>query len=111
MSSISAQPIEKGTPIVKGIVQSQSKYGLVIEKGRRAGKARPPKGELLRWIELKMGVDAAEAKRIEFVIRRSIGKKGFPGKHMFEKTWESTFPVIQRMFEAAGFNIARTLNR
>lgn len=110
LSTVHGEVVQKGEAMVKGIVATQSAYGEVVEKGRRAGKTWPPEGALLRWIELKMGVDAVQAKRLEFVIRRKIGRKGFPGKRMFEKTWESKFPAIQRMFETAGFTIARKIN-
>ena len=85
VSTIHGEVEGKGTPLVKGIVASSSVYGEVIEKGRRAGKTWPPEGALLRWIEMKMGVPEEQAKRLEFVIRRKIGRKGFPGAHMFEK--------------------------
>jgi len=112
LSGIHGEVIHKGSTVVKGVVMTAAThpYGVVIEKGRRAGKAWPPEGALLRWIELKMGVDAVQAKRLEFVVRRKIGRKGFPGKQMFEKTWDNKFPVIQRMFETAGFNIVRKIN-
>jgi len=110
LSSIHGEVVEKGAAIIRGVVATQSVYGEVIERGRRPGKAWPPKGSLLRWIELKMGVDEKEAKRIEFAIRAKIGKKGFPGKQMFKKTWDREFPAIQRMFERAGFDIARKVN-
>lgn len=102
--------VEKGTPVIKGIVAAQSPYGEVIEKGRTAGKKWPPEGVLIRWIELKMGVDEATAQRLEFVIRRKIGKKGFPGAHMFEQTFTQSWPQIKGIFERAGFNIKRKLN-
>lgn len=110
LSTVHGEVVQKGAEMVKGVVATQSAYGEVIEKGRRAGKTWPPEGALLKWIELKMGVDAVQAKRLEFVIRRKIGKKGFPGKQMFEKTWENKFSVIQRMFETAGFTIVRKIN-
>lgn len=109
-STIHGEVQGKGTPIVKGIVATQSPYGEVIEKGRRAGKAWPPEGTLLRWIEVKFGVSEKVAKRIEFPVRAKIGKKGFPGAHMFEKGWDENWPKIQRRFEKAGFNIERELS-
>jgi len=102
--------VERGIPVIKGIVATQSPYGEVIEKGRTAGKKWPPEGVLIRWIELKMGVDEATAQRLEFVIRRKIGKKGFPGAHMFERAFTESWPQIKGIFERAGFNIARELN-
>lgn len=109
-SAIHGEVQGKGTPVVKGIVGHQSKYGDVIEKGRRAGKAWPPEGALLRWIEVKFGVSEKVAKRIEFPIRAKIGKKGFPGTHMFEKGLDENWPKVQGIFDKAGFEIARELS-
>lgn len=97
-STIYEEVIEKGTPLIKGIVDTQSPYGEVIEKGRRAGKTWPPEGALLRWIEIKMGVPEEMAKRLEFVIRRKIGQKGFPGR-----------PCLKKHLNKAGPNLRRSL--
>ena len=102
--------VQKGIPVIKGIVAHQSKYGDVIEKGRTMGKPMPPAGTLLRWIEVKMGMDETQAMRIEFVVRRKIGRKGFEGARMFEKAFDESFPVIVGIFDRAGFDIARRLN-
>jgi hypothetical protein len=110
LSTEHGEVIGKGTSIVKGIVATSSEYGEVIEKGRRAGKAWPPEGVLLRWIEVKLDVDDKEAKGLEFIIRRKIGKKGFPGAHMFEKGLGVSIPGLQTIFDKRGFNIARKTN-
>ena len=110
ISTIYGEVIEKGSPMVKGIVGHQSVYGDVIEKGRRAGKTWPPEGVLLRWIEMKMGLDTVQAKRLEFVIRRKIGQKGFPGAQMFEKTLDEGWPKLKEIFDRSGFEITRKLN-
>jgi hypothetical protein len=109
-STIQHEVIGKGTPIVKGTVFTQSPYGEVIEKGRRAGKTWPPEGALLRWIEVKMHAPEEQAKRLEFVIRRKIGRKGFPGVHMFEKAITRGWPKLRKMFDDAGFRIAKHLS-
>jgi len=111
ISTIAGEVIDKGTPIIKGIVASSSLYGEVIEKGRRAGKTWPPEGALLRWIEVKMGIPEEMAKRLEFVIRRKIGQKGFPGAAMFEKGLERGWPKLEEIFDRAGFEIAKELNQ
>ncbi len=111
LSTIHGEVISKGESIIKGIVGHQSLYGDVIEKGRTAGKAWPPEGALLRWIEVKLGVAGEQAKRLEFVIRRKIGQKGFPGAHMFEKTLDETWPRLKEIFDRGGFEIARELNQ
>ncbi len=109
VSTIHGEVISKGEPIVKGIVGHQSLYGDVIEKGRRAGKW-PPEGVLLRWIEVKLGVPEAQAKRLEFIIRRKIGQKGFPGAHMFENALDEGWPKLKEIFDRGGFEISRQLS-
>jgi hypothetical protein len=109
-AGIKGEVVNKGTPIIKGIVTHQSKYGAVIEKGRTAGSSWPPPGYLIKWIEQKLGIYGTEAKRVEFLVRRKIGKKGFPGVHMFEKAFERNFYEIQGIFERCGFKITRDLN-
>jgi hypothetical protein len=65
---------------------------------------------LVRWIQLKFGVDAKTAQRIEFVVRRKIGQKGFPGFHMFEKALTENLGKIDAMADKEGFAIAVELN-
>jgi hypothetical protein len=133
LATIHGEVVNKGTPIVKGIVAHSSVYGDVVEKGRTAGKGMPPggaiasslrahgkrgikkhqvyfSGPLIRWIEVKLGVDNATAGRLEFVIRRKIGQKGFPGAHMFEKGLNASMPALDEIFDRRGFSIARKLN-
>jgi hypothetical protein len=125
LASIQHEVQQKGTPIVKGIVVSASKYAEVIEKGRTAGKGMPPgailasnlktrelmaQGGLVRWIMQKFGVDMKKAIQLEFVVRRSIGRKGFKGVHMFEKALNENFGELQRIFERHGMTIARELS-
>jgi len=111
VSTIHGEPVSKGTPVIKGVVATQSKYGEVIEKGRRVGKTWPPEGELVRWIEVKMGLDAVHAKHLEFVIRRKIGQKGFPGAYMFEKALDENMSKLTEIFDKAGFEIVLELNQ
>ena len=109
-ASIMGDVVNKGTPLITGIVGTAKPYGEVIEKGRRPGQKMPPLGVLLDWIALKMGVTGKEAKREEYLLRRSIGKKGFEGIHMFERAFTGNVSEIQRMFEKAGFSIAERLS-
>jgi hypothetical protein len=111
VSTIHGEVLGKGTPMIKGIVgHGKGTYGDVLEKGRRAGKTWPPEGALLRWIEVKMGLDTVQAKRLEFIIRRKIGKKGFPGAQMFEKALDENMGKLTEIFDKAGFEITRELN-
>lgn len=110
LGSIQNEVTGKGTPLVKGTVMSAHKYAEVIEKGRRPGKGMPPKGSLLRWLEVKLGLDSKHAGQIEYVVRRSIGRKGFAGAHMFEKALNENWSALQNIFDRHGLNIARELS-
>lgn len=110
LSTIAGEVINKGTPLVKGIVFPRSEYGEVIEKGRRANKTMPPSGVLIEWIEKKLGLTDTEAQRVEFLIRRKIGKKGFPGAQMFEVAFTTYFTQVQKIFDKYGFKIAMEMN-
>ncbi|PKN46763.1 MAG: hypothetical protein CVU59_05035 [Deltaproteobacteria bacterium HGW-Deltaproteobacteria-17] len=106
LGSIQEEVKGKGTPVIKGVVMSAQKYAEPIEKGRASGKSWPPEGSLVRWIEVKFGVDNVTAKRLEFVVRRKIGRKGFPGAHMFERAATENTGRIDAMAAAEGFKIA-----
>ena len=99
----------KGSPVVKGIVATAQKYGEVIEKGRRPGKGIAKSADLSRWIEVKFGVDAKTAKRLEFVVRRKIRQKGFEGAHMFERALTENMGRLQALAEAEGLAVSREM--
>lgn len=128
LSTIHGEVTGKGTPVLKGIVGEQSKYGEVIEKGRAAGEKMPPgsvayssvrKGDhgtvhyvggLLRWIEVKLGVDTETARKLEWPIRKKISKRGFKGTFMFKKAFDANLSKIQDIFDKHGFEVTRKLN-
>lgn len=101
----------RGTPLVRGIVGTASKYGEVIERGRRPGRGWPPKGVLLEWIRYRFGVtDQKTLERLEFLIRRKIGQKGFEGVHMFEKALTENFNRLQAMAQREGLALVAVLD-
>jgi len=110
LGSIQADFQGKGTPVFKGVIATAHKYGAVIEKGRAAGKGMPPKGSLVRWLEVKFGLDTVAAQRIEFVVRRKIGQKGFEGKHMFSKGLKENWGALKGISGHYGFQMVRELN-
>jgi hypothetical protein len=110
ISTVQTEVRDKGTPIVKGIVASnRPQYDYVIEKGREPGKGMPPKGTLVRWLEVKLNLSETEAQRIEYVVRRKIGQKGFEGVHMFEYAVTENLGTLETMAEAQGLQIAKEL--
>lgn len=110
LASVYGEVAGRGTPVVKGVAGLQKKYAEVIEKGRTPGKGIPPKGALVRWIEVKMGLDSKAAKKIEFVVRRSIARKGFEGRHMVKETLDENIYRIQAIFDRHGFEAARVMS-
>lgn len=109
ISTIQPEVSERGGNVI-GIIGTSSRYGLPAEKGRRAGKGMPPEGTLVRWIEVKMGMPADEARRIEFVIRRKIAQKGTKGAHMFEKTVKEDWPEFAAIFRRHGVAMVEGLS-
>ena len=111
ISTINSEVTGKGTPLIKGVVYHGSKYGDVVEHGRSAGKGMPPKGSLVRWLEVKLGLSEREAMRIEFVVRRKIASKGTQGAQMFEKTLTDNFGKLEAMAQQSGLQIVKELNQ
>ena len=125
LGSIQHEVTGKGSPLIKGTVMSAHKYAEVIEKGRRPGQKMPPsaiqasslntrklmaQGGLVQWIMKKFGVDIKRAIQLEYVVRRSIGRKGFAGAHMFDKAVSENWPTIKSIFDRHGLSIARELS-
>lgn len=107
--------VQRGESVVRGVVGHQSLYGDVVELGRRPGKAMPPKGSLVRWIEIKWGVDRKFAERMEYVVRRSIaGDPAAPrrreGAKMFQKAFERNYDRCVEIAQRYGLTIAEQLN-
>jgi hypothetical protein len=48
-------------------------YIFFLDKGRKAGKFPP---SLISWVRNKLGLQGAEAKQVDFLIRRSISRNG-----------------------------------
>lgn len=105
-ASIHGEVVEHGTSVMGIVGHGKGTYGDVVEYGRRPGQKMPPAGAMLRWVEIKTGLSGKAAQSVEFLIRRKIGRKGFEGAHMFERTWTESQGALQQMFQRAGFDIA-----
>jgi len=96
----------RGTPArVRGIVGSPSDYGLAVELGSRPHW--PPKGVMKRWAQLKLGLSEKKAGEIEYVLRRSISRKGTPAVKMFTTAFSASRSRIDTFFTAAMRRVAR----
>lgn len=51
-------------------------YGPWVEGGRMPMRKMPPKGSLIAWIKIKLGMGEKQAERFEFVLARAIQRQG-----------------------------------
>lgn len=72
-------------------------YSGVIEYGRRAGARMPPAEPITRWAQRRFSIPYDEAKRISFVIRRAIKRRGLLPRHVLtsEKTQNQLVSAFQ----------------
>jgi hypothetical protein len=104
LGSIQGDVILRGSTLARGVIASNSQYGLVVEKGRRAGAAMPPREALVDWIAQKFGVDEEQARKLSWPVARAIAKKGtikrfdYKGAQMFEKAVDENLPALQEIF-------------
>jgi hypothetical protein len=107
MASIQPNVLQKGTPLVKGVVASAHKYAEVVEKGRRAGKGIPV-DDLVRWVEVKLGItDPKIVRSVAFLISRHAKKYGIVGAHMFERALSDNYEKVEAIFNKVGLAITK----
>lgn len=85
-------------------------YAPVQELGRTPNRRRPPAGALLVWVQRKLGVDAAHAHSVAFLVARKIGREGTDGYRYFEQAFEKAAPYFEQQAEALGLRIADEAN-
>jgi len=88
------QLVVDGSPAV--IVGSPLLHALVIHEGRRPGQRPPPPGALTEWLRYK-GIDP----RMEYVIAKTIGQKGFDGRPFLRDAFEASKAAIMADYKAA----------
>lgn len=91
-----------GSPVaVHGVVAAgppADRYALVVERGRTPGRRMPPAEALLVWVRQKLHPASDKiARSLAFVIARSVGRKGFPGVHMFENAFRAHQANVRRL--------------
>lgn len=73
--------VRKGLqPGFSATVYNKQHYAIVIEKGRRPGRRPPPRGALIQWVQIKLGVSAKDAPRVAFLVARAIGIRGIAAR-------------------------------
>lgn len=75
-----------------------------VEGGRRAGSAMPPPGSLTGWLS-RHGLSTA----LDFVVRRSIARRGIPARPFLFPALERSTRQIEREFDEALLRIMRRL--
>jgi phage gpG-like protein len=88
---------------VQGLVGTNSPYARSQEFGHPAGKM-PPQGVLLGWMR-RHGIDES----LEFVIRRKIGRSGYPAKPFMRRALAEKRPAIHREFEQVAARVLAKL--
>ena len=63
---------------------------LSVEHGRRPGQRMPPTGPIELWLRRKLGMEREQSEAVCWAVAKSIAKKGFEGKKMFEISFEQT---------------------
>jgi hypothetical protein len=97
------------TGYVTNPVRRPYPYPLVVEFGRRKGKAPPP-GALDRWVQIVMGVPANLAAGVAFVVGRKMKKRPIKGKRILEKAFKANRARIIQIFKDALDKIAEDLS-
>jgi hypothetical protein len=98
--------------LVEGYLHTKSSYFNATEYGRPKGARMPPKGALLDWLLLK-GRDIyslAQAKRVEFLVRRKIKNNPKGGVFMAKKGAEASLVIVQAIMDSTGRDIEVKLN-
>jgi len=94
---------------MRGEVGTPLKYGIPIERGIRAGRGFPKISAIEHWIKRKLKPSSENLDSVTFLVARNIQKRGTKGHFMFEKAFEETAMRVERIFEAAGVKLVRTL--
>lgn len=92
------------TPFTGTLTNTATPYARIVEEGRRPGAAMPPPGSLMDWMRragITSGMTEAQARGVEYVIRRKIGRDGIPARRMMATALETNTPAIRREFSQA----------
>lgn len=81
-------------------------YARRVEEGTPAGEPMIPQGELLPWMA-RHGIPAER----EFLVRRSIQRKGIRARPFLHPALESNRTAINREFAAANRRVAQRLTQ
>lgn len=95
---------------LSGVVEVSSLvYSVPMELGSRPHW--PPRAPIEAWARRKFNLsNPVEARRVGFLVARSISKKGTKGRFYFRDGAKAAEPRIERLFEAAADRIVKRIN-
>lgn len=77
-------------------------YAKPVEFGRGKNLKWPPKGALINWLIVKLGMTPKMAKQREWLFRRSIAIKGINPVLMFFKGFHESRSIVRGLFRNTG---------
>jgi hypothetical protein len=99
MNSITSTQERRGRTLV-GRVGPSVRYGLYVERGRRAYNRPPPVAALRGWAR-RHGIP----ERALYVLARKIGRRGIPARPFLGPAWVKNRDRIRLLFWRAGQSI------
>jgi len=97
--SISAREPRVSADAVIGVVGTSLRHAEAVELGTRPHF--PPVQPLADWAQFKLGVPAAQARSVGFLIARKISRVGTEGAHMFRDAFEANRGQVERIYADA----------
>ncbi len=91
------------------MVRYDAPYALYVHEGTRAHW--PPKGVLVRWIQLVLGKSSEEAERLDYVIRRKIARFGTKPQPWLREAVDTIMPHVEGIFARRFEQAAKRLGR
>lgn len=93
-----------------GIVYNNHPAADVIERGRRAGRARPPVNAIRDWARRRLGLSAAEAEKAKYPIANAIAKRGLVGRRVLTNPYTKS-EITRIVMEEIKYSIRAALKR
>lgn len=85
-------------------------YGPWVEGGRMPMRKMPPKGSLIAWIKIKLGMGEAQASRFEYVLARAIMRRGIQPQPYMAPAFEAKKQRVIDLASLAMRNAVAELN-
>lgn len=86
-------------------------YGADVEGGRMPMRKMPPKGSLIAWIKIKLGMNEKQAERFEYVLARAIQRRGIQPQPYMTPAFEAKKQRVVDLANQAMRNAVVELSR